>query len=350
MMTSQARPYSSSAFSLKALGLRLQSVLLSLMLALVLSACSGTRELGPTAFIDADTTDYIKDERDFPELGKYDDAPPVTRNPSNVLDLVKSLPETVRSFRNRDEVAEETPESDLIRADMPAAKPDAVTAEEPAPDVPANDIAKSLIGDLSSNDYTAPVRTDGFDLGISDNEMPATVSVADMSASLRFAPQLVVPKTLSAPKAYTRRGAWSAGGDLASLRQSVYLSKLTQSSAKLTEIPRAPQFARSTVTSAHMTASLEASRDRLSSPSDAVAPDDQSFVVLARINADGLIVSAASARMPVLVQNTPDDQRQRLAEAASSPDRAAAGTADWQTVAFLTGTDAPAVGAGFAAR
>jgi len=335
-------------------------VLLSLLLAFVLSACSGTRELGPTAFIDADTTDYIKDERDFPELGKYDNAPPVSPRPSNVLDLVKSLPETVRQFRNRDDVAEESDGAEMISADVPAEKPEPVVEETPAPDVPANDIAKSLIGDLSSNTYTDPVRSDDFE-PVADNDVfePVPVQIVNLPDTPEFAPQLVVPKTLSAPKAYTLKGMMPAGRDLAMLRQSVYLAKLTQSSARAVNNTVPLQFAQSSVPITIMTAAREQqSPPKISITQNTSVTGDTGFVVLGRINADGLIVSASSQTTVLEEDNLSDDQAESLAQVTSPsglPQQAdsfadPAEGADWETIALLTEPTASATSVGFAAR
>jgi len=328
-----------------------QTLLLSLMLALVLSACSGTRELGPTAFIDADTTDYVKDERDFPELGKYDDAPPVNLDSSNVLDLVKSLPETIRSVRDR--LSPEEPSEDtLIRADVPTEKPVTAEQEETDPSVPANDIAKSLIGDLSSNEYTDPVPSEGFKIGMEGDDFePVPVKIVNLPDTLRFAPQLVVPKALAAPRAYTRTGLVLARNDLSALRQSVYLSKLNQSASTLLTANARQQFAQSSVNRTVMMAAKDPSTVRVIAQGRAQA-DDSDFVVLGRINADGLILSGTATRTTAVGESAPSGgQADKPAQVVmrDSPDPAAR-PGNHAAVALLTDVAAAATFAGFAAR
>ena len=319
-------------------------MMISALLALVLSACSGTRQLGPTYFIDADTTDYIEDDRDFPQLGKYDDMPPVVSKPSNVLDIVKALPETVRSL-GKDQKVEEAAAESLIPSDMPVAKPNTQPENAEDPDVPANDIAKSLIGDLSSNMYTDPVfPSGGLASASSDDRAPRQLEFVEMEDRLRFAPQLVEPKPLAAPKAFSRNAALSVGSDLEDLRRSVYLRKLTESSGAVALKPPPLQFASSSVRGL---ANVAVKTVPVIGATAAFAQeaDDQDFTVLARMTADGLVLSAAGGRK-ALVASLPIPKTP--VRSGSSPDPKRLVGPD--VVALLAGVYSTLSSTGFAAR
>ena len=275
----------------------IRSLLTGLALAFALSACSGTRELGPTYFIDADRTDYIKDERDFPQMGKYDNMPPVVRAPSNVLDEIKALPDRVRDLRRDDskESASQS-ETDLVRSDAPTSKPvDAAEEEEVERVVPAKDIAKSLIGDQSSNSYTDyPLRGDVLASAESrfDDFTPVPVQIVALPTGVDFAPQPVLAKRPAAPKQMARISDATVQADLGTLRRTTYQQKLTESSRKVVRATGRVDFSNSSVTPPILRASVDSSGG---SDPQSETTSGTPFVVLARINADGLLLSAKMA-------------------------------------------------------